>query len=163
MESYKSPFLQQYIYVRLFLVSKKLLSIWNRLFSRKKKHPRIHSHSWALKDSPSNQCKLVHSIALVVIVFTLKNILTEFSLRSLTLPVIVAQCGNYRNLLSTVWKLWKFTVTHLWQKFRENNVFTKEVTKELIWRNFSFFHTVARKHLFPSICLFVTVKGKSRF
>ena len=33
-----------------------------------------------------------------------------------------------------MWKLWKFTVifTHLWQKFRENNVFTKEVTKELI-------------------------------
>ena len=33
---------------------------------------------------------------------------------------------------SAVWKLWKFTVTHLWQKFRENKVFTKEVTKELI-------------------------------
>ena len=33
---------------------------------------------------------------------------------------------------SAVWKLWKFTVTHLWQKFRENNVFTKEVTKQLI-------------------------------
>ena len=32
----------------------------------------------------------------------------------------------------TVWKLWKFTVTFLWQKFRENNVFTKEITKELI-------------------------------
>ena len=32
----------------------------------------------------------------------------------------------------TVWKLWKFTVTRLRQKFRENNVFTKEVTKELI-------------------------------
>ena len=50
---------------------------------------------------------------------------------------------------NTVWKLRKFTVTLIWQKFREINVFTKENTKELIWRNFlwvtvnfSFFHTV---------------------
>ena len=49
----------------------------------------------------------------------------------------------------TVDTVLKFTVTHLWQKFREFNGFTKEVTKELIWRNFfsmavnfSFFHTV---------------------
>ena len=37
---------------------------------------------------------------------------------------------------NTVWKLRKFTVTLIWQKFREINVFTKENTKELIWRNF---------------------------
>ena len=30
------------------------------------------------------------------------------------------------------WKLQKFPVTFLWQKFRENNVFIKEITKELI-------------------------------
>ena len=35
--------------------------------------------------------------------------------------VYFTQCGNYGNLL-----------THIRQKFRENNVFTKEVTKELI-------------------------------
>ena len=50
---------------------------------------------------------------------------------------------------STLWKSWKFTVTHLWQKFRENDVFSKEVTKELIRRKklsvtvISFFHTVS--------------------
>ena len=49
----------------------------------------------------------------------------------------------------TVWKLPRFSLTHSWQKFRESNVFTKEITKELIWRNIflvrlnlSFFHTV---------------------
>ena len=48
-----------------------------------------------------------------------------------------------------VWKLRKFTVTFFCQKFRENNVFTKENTNELLRRNFSwvtvnlsFFHTV---------------------
>ena len=48
----------------------------------------------------------------------------------------------------TVPKLQRFSLTHFWQKFRERNVFTKEITKELIWRNiflarlnFSFFHT----------------------
>ena len=42
-----------------------------------------------------------------------------------------------------------FSLTLFWQKFRETNIFTKEVTKELISRNifsvrenFLFFHTV---------------------
>ena len=26
--------------------------------------------------------------------------------------------------------------TYVWQKFRENNVFTKKVTKDLVWRIF---------------------------
>ena len=50
-----------------------------------------------------------------------------------------AQCGKHGNLL----------ITLFWQKFRENNVFTEEATKELVSRNiflvrenFSFFHTV---------------------
>ena len=49
-------------------------------------------------------------------------------------------CGNSRNLL-------------FWQKFRESNAFSKEVTKALISRNifsmrvnFSFYHTVWRCH-----------------
>ena len=49
----------------------------------------------------------------------------------------------------TVWKVLRFSLTHFWQKFRESKDFTKEITKELIWRknslvrlNFSFFHTV---------------------
>ena len=52
----------------------------------------------------------------------------------------------------TMWKLLQFSLTHFWQKFREINVFTKEITKELIRRNiflvrpnFSFFHTVVRE------------------
>ena len=37
----------------------------------------------------------------------------------------------------TVWKLREFslTLTHFWQKFRQSNVFTKEITEEIIWRN----------------------------
>ena len=31
-----------------------------------------------------------------------------------------------------VWKLQKFTFTHFWQKFRESNDYTKQITKELI-------------------------------
>ena len=49
----------------------------------------------------------------------------------------------------TVLKLWKFTLTLSLQKFRESNVFTKEVKEELISRNillvrvnFLFLHTV---------------------
>ena len=29
----------------------------------------------------------------------------------------------------TVWKLWKFTLTHFWQNFRGSNGFTKEIAK----------------------------------
>ena len=46
-------------------------------------------------------------------------------------------------------ELRKFTLTLFWEKFRESNAFTKQITKELIWRKkisvrvyFSFFHTV---------------------
>ena len=49
----------------------------------------------------------------------------------------------------TVWKLRKFSLMYFWQKFRESNSSTKQVTKELIWRkhflvrvNLSYFHTV---------------------
>ena len=49
----------------------------------------------------------------------------------------------------TVWKLRKFTLTLLWQKFRESNTFAKELTTDLISRNifsvkvnFLIFHTV---------------------
>jgi len=52
----------------------------------------------------------------------------------------VSSCGNYRTLLSHFFG----------QKFRETNVFTKEITEELIWRNIflvrvnvSFYHTVS--------------------
>ena len=68
---------------------------------------------------------------------------------------------------TTVWKLRKFTLTHFDKKIRElkatvtkestlffSNVYTEEVTKELISRNifsvrvnFSFFHTVHTKEL----------------
>ena len=56
---------------------------------------------------------------------------------------------KFRNIQATVWKFQKFTLTLFWQKFRECNDFTKEVSKELILRNifqvreiFPFFHTV---------------------
>ena len=39
-----------------------------------------------------------------------------------------------KNISSALWKLRKFTITLLWQKFCESNDFTKEITKELIWR-----------------------------
>ena len=51
-------------------------------------------------------------------------------------------------ILKNTWILLKFNVTLFRQEFRESKVFTKENTKELIWRNFlwvtvnfSFFHT----------------------
>ena len=51
-----------------------------------------------------------------------------------------------------MWKLLRFSLIHFWQKFRESNVFTKEITKELISRkkfsvreNFLFFHTVCER------------------
>ena len=47
----------------------------------------------------------------------------------------------------------KFTLTLFWLKFRESNRFTKEITKQLIWRNiffsesnFSFYHTTVWKY-----------------
>ena len=47
----------------------------------------------------------------------------------------------------------QFSLTHFLQKFRESNVFTKEITKELISRNFfsvrenfSFFLNCALTH-----------------
>ena len=42
-------------------------------------------------------------------------------------------CGK---VLYKVWKSRRFTITHLWQKLRESNVFTTENTEEMIWRNF---------------------------
>ena len=33
---------------------------------------------------------------------------------------------------NAIWKLLQFGLTHFWQKFRESNVFTKEIIKELI-------------------------------
>ena len=54
----------------------------------------------------------------------------------------------FKNMV-TLWKLRKFSLTFFWQKFRETNGFTKEITKELISRNifsvrenFRNFHTV---------------------
>ena len=38
------------------------------------------------------------------------------------------QCGNYEN---TVWKLWKFTLTLFWQKFRESNNFTNKIDEKI--------------------------------
>ena len=45
---------------------------------------------------------------------------------------------------TVVWKLRKFTLTLFWQKFRENNVFTKEITKELIWRSIFWWKLILR-------------------
>ena len=36
-------------------------------------------------------------------------------------------------ILSTVWKLRKSTLTLFWQKFRESNRLTKEITKYNSW------------------------------
>ena len=39
---------------------------------------------------------------------------------------VMVQCGYLTFILLTVWKLWNFTVTHLWEKFRENNFSSTE-------------------------------------
>ena len=44
---------------------------------------------------------------------------------------------NFHTVSCTVWKLREFSLTLFWQKFRESNVYTKEITNELIsWKNF---------------------------
>ena len=48
---------------------------------------------------------------------------------------------EFKNLLSTMWKVAKITITIFIEKstfFRQSNVFTKGVIKELISRNFFF-------------------------
>ena len=49
----------------------------------------------------------------------------------------------------TVWKLQKFIHTHFCQKFRETDVITKEVSKELISRNI---FSVRVNFLFSTLC-----------
>ena len=49
----------------------------------------------------------------------------------------------------TVWKLQKFTLITFWQKFRENNVFSNEDTKELISRNIFWWERISR---FSTLC-----------
>ena len=36
----------------------------------------------------------------------------------------------------------RFSLTHFWQKSRESNGFTKEITKTLIWRNIFWWHYI---------------------
>ena len=60
---------------------------------------------------------------------------------------------KFRKIHSVVWKFRKFSLTLFWQKFRENNVFIEQNTKELIWwiffpvrLNFSHFHSTVWKN-----------------
>ena len=49
-----------------------------------------------------------------------------------SLSIILNEMTSQKNCDSfhfTVWKFQKFTLTLFWQKFRENNGFTKEITK----------------------------------
>ena len=59
-----------------------------------------------------------------------------------------SQCGNYVR---------GFSLTHFWQKFRESNGFTKQITKELIWRKISLV-TLVREN----ICNFHSVVSELR-
>ena len=40
----------------------------------------------------------------------------------------------------TVWKLLRFSLTQFWQKFRENNAFTKKINYELVFSETTFFN-----------------------
>ena len=44
---------------------------------------------------------------------------------------------EFHGTFFTVRKLREFSFRHFWQKFRESNGYTKYITKELIWRNIS--------------------------
>ena len=68
----------------------------------------------------------------------IKRIYTRIKFREINLySAILLKELNSRNFLSNmyrvldsiVWKLMRFSLTFFWQKFRENNVFTKEVSK----------------------------------
>ena len=70
---------------------------------------------------------------------------------------------------SAVWKLLRFSLTHFWQKFRESNDFTKELTNEAIWRNIFWWDWIFRfstqyiavllknQHFFRQIDIFTRV------
>ena len=71
----------------------------------------------------------------------IKRIYTRIKFREINLySAILLKELNSRNFLSNmyrvldsiVWKLMRFSLTFFWQKFRENNVFTKEITNESI-------------------------------
>ena len=67
-----------------------------------------------------------------------KGLLTNYKKSVLGLLGLVSRPsvpGWNFDLLTTVWKLQKFTFKLFWQKFRESNVFIKEYIKELISRN----------------------------
>ena len=53
----------------------------------------------------------------------------------------------------TLWKLWNSSLTLFRQKFRESNGFTKQITKELIWRNFFQWERISR---FSTPCVYFT-------
>ena len=63
--------------------------------------------------------------------------------------IILKKSWNQLFFFNKNFDLTEFSLTHFRQKFRESNGFTKEITKELIWRNifsvrrvnFSFSHT----------------------
>ena len=68
----------------------------------------------------------------------IKRIYTRIKFREINLySAILLKELNSRNFLSNmyrvldsiVWKLMRFSLTFFWQKFRENNVFTKEITR----------------------------------
>ena len=59
---------------------------------------------------------------------------TNFVLTTRHFMVVSRNC----TLSTVVWNLRKFSLTLFWQKFRESNVFTKEITNKLISRNFFF-------------------------
>ena len=78
---------------------------------------------------------------------------TELYWYSLNVYIFPENSSN-QSCAFTVWKLRKFSLTLFWQKFRESNVFTKEL--KLIWRNIlsviwerisHFFNTVVKLSL----------------
>ena len=52
--------------------------------------------------------------------------ITEIHFHTFAAKIVIAFCSTFPH---TVWKLRKITLTHFWQKFRESNGFTKEITK----------------------------------
>ena len=90
-------------------------------------------YPWYFTISTQHSCKLQKCVGFFFLFGNLVIFFCEINIINVNV-VFTKYLPKNNEMHSAVWKLRKFTITHFWQKFREINVFSKEVTKELIWR-----------------------------
>ena len=104
--------------------------IWRKIFCMAVNISFFHTHSvekWKISPHRKRKFRQINYLLISLVRPSLSRNFCQQSVRV-----------NFRRV--TMWKLRKFTFTLFWQKCRENNAFTKWITKELIWRKIFFFH-----------------------